>query len=100
MTLRKTQPVRFAEAFLAFGLSSVSLVGALGMCAAYPSRVEFRISGSIVFAVWLLSAGWFRRERRFWRQVRRASAGQCLGCGYDLRSSPGRCPECGAASDR
>jgi len=33
-----------------------------------------------------------------WRdvQTRRARAGLCPSCGYDLRASRGRCPECGA----
>jgi hypothetical protein len=46
-----------------------------------------------------LTAAWrWRRERSRLRTSRRA-AGRCVRCGYDLRATQARCPECGAVAE-
>jgi hypothetical protein len=54
----------------------------------------------VAFPLWLpltvfliVPAWWLVR---FIRSLRRDRTGLCLVCGYDLRATPGRCPECGA----
>jgi hypothetical protein len=58
----------------------------------------------LLFPLWFLAlclavpaTSWLRGAWKRTRGVRRARLGLCANCGYDLRASQQRCPECGLA---
>ncbi|HYE21601.1 MAG TPA: hypothetical protein VEA69_24360 [Tepidisphaeraceae bacterium] len=54
---------------------------------------------SLAYPTAALAALPMGREFLFWRRRRRrVPAGCCPACRYDLRATPGRCPECGRGS--
>jgi hypothetical protein len=78
--------------------------GRRGIFDHYPE--EFRLAKYLVLPYWFLFPlcvggtlfiHWRRLEQQVsgFKQRRRVAAGKCAFCGYDVRATPARCPECG-----
>ena len=82
---------------LGFGLDS-------NILAQPPMQPFFRRDYSVIVPVWfvlLVTAIVPLRFGRHWlRRRRRIRRGHCAECGYDLRASRDRCPECGTTFSR
>jgi hypothetical protein len=98
-------PVTILALALFFALAALMAWGALAVMVLLRARMD-RIGldnkpAGLPIPVHILMAVGYTLATMllFWcrRRLQRRLAGQCLTCGYDLRASPERCPECGTA---
>jgi hypothetical protein len=62
----------------------------------YNGALTMMVAAYVPVACLTAASRWCRERRRLCRN--RRAAGHCVRCGYDLRGSPARCPECGAVA--
>jgi len=92
---------RPAESPVPRGLKTV-----LGFAHQFSSQREGQQVSRTLFLPWpavagclaVLPAWWLAKLARARRRKRRERENRCPFCGYDLRATPGRCPECGTAA--
>lgn len=81
----------FAIAVVLVLLAAYSVMRWLG----FDPAIELAIEGILA-----LLGGALLLDARIWLTgktlTQRAEGGRCVTCGYDLRATPERCPECGA----
>lgn len=61
-----------------------------------PSAAVHRVLEALFLAVGFTMIAVVISFRREWDREQRVKRGLCPGCGYDLRGSLDRCPECGS----
>ena len=94
---RSQGPELLARRGLLFGSNVIERAGGVTHTWSTSGFVEIRF-WMIVLPMTGMSSLLFWRLVRRWSIFRRLRGGLCVKCGYDLRATPDRCPECGAAA--
>jgi hypothetical protein len=75
-----------------------TIAGSSGLRVHAGKWYEFRAWQGVFTFIWCSAAGLVCEYA--WRKRRRQLRGHCPICGYDLRATPDRCPECGSEVPR
>ena len=96
--LRRVTPDSLLTAGIAFGVSRRdSEVAGLNPIHCYISELILPYN-ALLFPLVVADSLLIRKVWRRSAECRRAARGECRQCGYDLRATPCRCPECGRRS--
>ena len=99
LTLERAGATALSELYPPGSLRTYAGFGLVRSRTAYGSAGVVHTAAVAVVPFWAVAAAavaapaaWLLRRRS---ARRRARLGLCGRCGYDLRATPGRCPECG-----
>lgn len=95
------KPVEYMHVFVVPGVALVifglAIVGFVEIVPPGPWHTGIKVIGwSLMIIGHILSGVAFFQTRRLKRRLAR---GLCPNCGYDLRATPDRCPECGIEAE-
>jgi hypothetical protein len=83
------------ESYQTFTQVVITLVMLLLAFALFVMFLSFITGPGVILLTLALGVVFFVRSNREHARQRRIQSGRCADCGYDLRASPERCPECG-----
>ncbi|MDB5330126.1 MAG: hypothetical protein JWP03_1277 [Phycisphaerales bacterium] len=85
--------------FAAHANCPVAGTAAILFCIAFVAerfvQPDTTLDNALIFAAILMILFWFPTALRAEKDAKRQSKGLCRACGYDLRATPERRPECG-----
>lgn len=103
---RKDRPIAVVQGYLSvafavasFAVTVYAIVIVLSLPRWFGGRIPWGISWAVVTPL-IGTVGFGLSAYLSFRKVRRLESrpGLCRNCGYDLRATPDRCPECGGVA--